>query len=163
MDKGIPLSQLLSWITSINLNWWNVKTINDWNNVWFMQGQSQGRAFVGRASQTSYCAPHFPSSPLLYSAHKKAIARFSERQQLHAITDCMLPTWTPTPTHTHTHTTWFVPPPRNSNAPLMEVPWHRLWVYVCLSSLLYEWYSGNWHIINCSTEAIKYIFCLILW
>ncbi len=53
--------------------------------------------------QTSYCAPHFPFSPLLDFERESEtdktvhIRKRLQRQLLHAITDCTLPILTPLP------------------------------------------------------------------
>ncbi len=87
----------------------------------------------------------------------KAIARFNERQQLHAITDCTLPTRTqphPPPnthTHTHTHTTWFVPP---LEIQLMEVPWRQLCCpYMWMNCFTFSLYRESPSFSKCEREC----------
>ncbi len=87
------------------------------------QGRRQGGGHLWAVPPESLCPP-FPSFPLLAervrkwtlnrkkNAHTKAIARFRERQQLHAITDFMDPP----------PQSWFVPPIRNWNAPRLRCP-----------------------------------------
>ncbi len=107
------------------------------------QGRRQGGAFVGRAPPNELlCPPTFHPLPSLLNVidfesesetdktvhirkrlHALAASATARNHRLHASHPNPPPdARTHTHTHTHTHNVIWAPP-RNSNAPLMEVPW----------------------------------------
>ncbi len=118
-----------------------------------LQGRRQGGAFAGRAPPKRVTVPptFHPLPSLLnvidFESESEADKTAHIRKRLHAlasVSNCTrsqiarFPPKSP-PEHTHTHTV-ICAPPRNSNAPLMEVPWRRL---CCTIKFSHRWMTHD--------------------